>query len=127
MVTSQKLAETSFFPKSETFNFLFQPLWHHVWHKDVWGPDGYIGWYIDGLYSPTLPLVPSGLQLCASLDSTGETLEHVTGCLSSETTFSVILYTQHSSVRRCRDNKMTEKYQGLCSYVFAQTPMFCRL
>lgn len=63
-----------------------------------------------------LSVVPSCLQLWALLDSTGETLEHVTGCLSTETTFSVILYTQHSSVRRCRDNKMTEKYQGLFSH-----------
>ncbi|XP_050928728.1 complement component C6 isoform X2 [Lates calcarifer] len=46
------------------------------------------------------------------LKSSGQTEEHVKGCLNSETTWSIILYTEHSRVSRCSDNKMTEKYEG---------------
>ncbi|XP_056146818.1 complement component C6 [Lampris incognitus] len=49
------------------------------------------------------------------LISSGETEEHVKGCLKDETTWTVILYTEHRSVTRCKNNKMTEKYQG--SYI----------
>lgn len=47
-----------------------------------------------------------------SHDPTGVTDEQAASCLSKDTTFSVILYTQHSSVKRCSDDKMTQKYQG---------------
>lgn len=43
---------------------------------------------------------------------TGETVEHLTSCVGRETTWSIILYTEHSSVSRCNDNRMTQKYQG---------------
>ncbi|CAJ1070867.1 complement component C6 [Xyrichtys novacula] len=49
------------------------------------------------------------------LKSSGETEEHVRGCLARELTWTVILYTESRSVTRCRDNTMTQKYQG--SYV----------
>ncbi|KAM7369336.1 hypothetical protein PAMP_013611 [Pampus punctatissimus] len=49
------------------------------------------------------------------LTSSGETVEHVKGCLAKETAWTIILYTQYSSVTRCNDNKMTQKYQG--SYI----------
>lgn len=49
------------------------------------------------------------------LTSSGETVESFGGCLSQETTWSIIIYTQHSSVKRCGNNRMTEKYQG--SYI----------
>nr|XP_019968299.1 PREDICTED: complement component C6 [Paralichthys olivaceus] len=56
------------------------------------------------------------------LTSSGETEEHITGCLSRETSWTVILYTEHSSVRRCSDNRMTEKYKG--SYIQAAEKSF---
>ncbi|XP_051794584.1 complement component C6 [Acanthochromis polyacanthus] len=49
------------------------------------------------------------------LKSSGETEEHISSCLNQETTWSVIVYTTHSSVSRCADNTMTKKYQG--SYI----------
>uniref|UniRef100_A0A3Q3AAQ0 Complement component 6, duplicate 1 n=1 Tax=Kryptolebias marmoratus TaxID=37003 RepID=A0A3Q3AAQ0_KRYMA len=49
------------------------------------------------------------------LTTSGQTDEHVTGCLSRETGFTVILYTQYSKTARCTNNRMTEKYQG--SYI----------
>lgn len=49
--------------------------------------------------------------------TSGETLAHTRGCLNSETFLFVILYAQSTSVHRCSDNKMTEKYSG--SYVQA--------
>ncbi|XP_075935885.1 complement component C6 [Anarhichas minor] len=49
------------------------------------------------------------------LSSSGETEEHITNCLGREIAWTVILYTQYSSVTRCTDNRMTEKYQG--SYI----------
>lgn len=52
----------------------------------------------------------------ALLSLTGTTEEHIRGCLAQETTWTVILYTQHSSVLRCSDNRMTEKYQGNISF-----------
>ncbi|TMS08229.1 Complement component C6 [Larimichthys crocea] len=42
----------------------------------------------------------------------GSTEEHFSDCLSRETTWTIILYSQHSSVTRCNDNRMTQKYQG---------------
>ncbi|XP_069017032.1 complement component C6 [Embiotoca jacksoni] len=56
------------------------------------------------------------------LTSSGETEERVKGCLSRETTWSVILYTEHSSVTRCSDNRMTQTYQG--SYIQAAEKSF---
>ncbi|XP_031711545.1 complement component C6 [Anarrhichthys ocellatus] len=49
------------------------------------------------------------------LSSSGETEEHIKDCLGREIAWTVILYTQYSSVTRCTDNRMTEKYQG--SYI----------
>lgn len=46
------------------------------------------------------------------LKSSGETEEHISGCLRRETGWTVILYTEYSSVSRCTNNRMTEKYQG---------------
>ncbi|XP_035523720.1 complement component C6 [Morone saxatilis] len=46
------------------------------------------------------------------IKSSGETVEHVRGCLNKETTWTVILYTESSKVSRCNDNKMTKKYEG---------------
>lgn len=56
------------------------------------------------------------------LTSSGETEEHTKGCLSRDTTWTIILYTEHSSVTRCSDNKMTQKYQG--SYIQAAEKSF---
>lgn len=56
------------------------------------------------------------------LTSSGQTEEHIKGCLASETTWTIILYTEHSSVSRCSDNRMTQKYQG--SYVQAAERSF---
>ncbi|CAG5867193.1 unnamed protein product [Menidia menidia] len=56
------------------------------------------------------------------MKSSGETEEHVKGCLSQETTFTVILYTEHSSATRCTDNRMTEKYEG--SFIQASEKSF---
>ncbi|KAM3599925.1 uncharacterized protein V6R79_013879 [Siganus canaliculatus] len=56
------------------------------------------------------------------LTSSGETVDTVVGCLSHETTWTVILYTEHRSVTRCTDNKMTQKYQG--SYIQAAEKSF---
>ncbi|XP_029300184.1 complement component C6 [Cottoperca gobio] len=56
------------------------------------------------------------------LTSSGETEEHIKGCLGRETTWTIIVYTEHSSVTRCSDNKMTEKYQG--SYIQAAEKSF---
>ncbi|KAM6901408.1 complement component C6 isoform 1-T2 [Lycodopsis pacificus] len=49
------------------------------------------------------------------LSSSGETEEHAIDCLGRESAWTVILYTQYSSVTRCSNNRMTEKYQG--SYI----------
>uniref|UniRef100_A0A8P4KJ15 Complement component 6, duplicate 2 n=1 Tax=Dicentrarchus labrax TaxID=13489 RepID=A0A8P4KJ15_DICLA len=46
------------------------------------------------------------------IKSSGTTAEHVKGCLNRETTWTIILYTEHSRVSRCDDNKMTKKYEG---------------
>lgn len=43
----------------------------------------------------------------------GESNERISGCLSRETGWTVILYSESSSVSRCTNNRMTEKYQGL--------------
>ncbi|CAN9504791.1 unnamed protein product [Ophioblennius macclurei] len=56
------------------------------------------------------------------LTTSGETEEHVKGCLRQESTWTVILYTEHSNVQRCGDNKMTEKYRG--SYIQAAEKSF---
>lgn len=47
--------------------------------------------------------------------ASAQTEEQFSGCLSRDSTWSVILYTQHSSVTRCTNNKMTEKHEG--SYI----------
>uniref|UniRef100_A0A8D0ADR9 Complement component 6, duplicate 2 n=1 Tax=Sander lucioperca TaxID=283035 RepID=A0A8D0ADR9_SANLU len=49
------------------------------------------------------------------LTTSGQTEEHTMGCLGRETTWTIILYTEHSSVTRCHDNRMTQKYEG--SYI----------
>ncbi|XP_033502624.2 complement component C6 isoform X2 [Epinephelus lanceolatus] len=56
------------------------------------------------------------------LKSSGQTTEHVVGCLSQETSWSVIFYSEHSRVHRCGDNKMTQKYEG--SYIKAAEKSF---
>ncbi|XP_071769942.2 complement component C6 [Centroberyx gerrardi] len=56
------------------------------------------------------------------LKSSGETVERTKGCLARETTWTIIIYTQHSSANRCSDNRMTEKYEG--SYVQAAEKSF---
>ncbi|XP_028273753.1 complement component C6 [Parambassis ranga] len=56
------------------------------------------------------------------LTSSGETEEHLTGCLHRETAWSVILYTEYRSAHRCTNNRMTEKYQG--SYIQAAEKSF---
>lgn len=56
------------------------------------------------------------------LKSSGETEEHIVGCLNRELTWSVILYTEHSRVSRCTDSRMTQKFQG--SYVQASEKSF---
>lgn len=65
------------------------------------------------------------MLVLSSFVSTGVTEEHVTGCLNQQTTWTVILYTEHRSSHRCVNNRMTEKYQGckqnnlkLTDYVF---------
>ncbi|XP_070780240.1 complement component C6 [Enoplosus armatus] len=67
--------------------------------------EGKLGGHYDLLYQ-------FNREVLRSLD---QTEEHVSGCLNKETTFTVILYSQHSSVTRCSNNRMTEKYQG--SYI----------
>ncbi|XP_029024265.1 complement component C6 [Betta splendens] len=54
--------------------------------------------------------------------ASGVTDEQTASCLSRETTFTVILYSQHSSVTRCNDDKMTQKYEG--SYIKASEKSF---
>uniref|UniRef100_A0A8C5H010 Complement component C6 n=1 Tax=Gouania willdenowi TaxID=441366 RepID=A0A8C5H010_GOUWI len=49
------------------------------------------------------------------LKTSGETEEHTEGCLKKESTLILIIYNQHSSANRCRNNRMTEKSQG--SYI----------
>ncbi|XP_071321962.1 complement component C6 isoform X1 [Trachinotus anak] len=56
------------------------------------------------------------------LNTSGETEEHVKGCLHDETFWTVILYTEYSSVTRCTDNRMTQKYRG--SYIQAAEKSF---
>ncbi|XP_041826207.1 complement component C6 isoform X1 [Melanotaenia boesemani] len=56
------------------------------------------------------------------LRTSGESEEHFEGCLGSETAFTVILYTQYSSVTRCKNNRMTEKYEG--SYIKSSEKSF---
>ncbi|XP_012732976.2 complement component C6 [Fundulus heteroclitus] len=56
------------------------------------------------------------------LKSSGETEEHIKGCLRRDTGWTVILYTEYSSVSRCTNNRMTEKYHG--SYIQASEKSF---
>lgn len=60
----------------------------------------------------SVPLYLHHVALCSS-SPTGQTEEHIKGCLARETTWTIILYTEHSSVTRCSDNRMTQKYQGV--------------
>lgn len=50
-----------------------------------------------------------------TLKASGESEETFKGCVGEETFFTVILYTQYSSVTRCRDEKTTETSRG--SYI----------
>ncbi|KAF7655351.1 hypothetical protein LDENG_00057380 [Lucifuga dentata] len=56
------------------------------------------------------------------LTSSGVTEQHVKGCLTSETSWTVILYTEIHSSHRCSDDRMTQKYQG--SYIQAAEKSF---
>ncbi|XP_074546866.1 complement component C6 [Halichoeres trimaculatus] len=56
------------------------------------------------------------------LQSSGETEEHFSGCLSRELAWTCILYTEYSGTTRCSDNRMTQKYQG--SYVQSSEKSF---
>lgn len=44
--------------------------------------------------------------------ASGESEEHFRGCVQQETFFTVILYSQYSDVKRCRNEDTTETYQG---------------
>lgn len=57
-------------------------------------------------------------------DAVGETEEHIQGCLFRETTWTVILYSEHSSATRCRNNRMTEKYSGFYKIFTLLLPTF---
>lgn len=56
------------------------------------------------------------------LRSSGQSEEHIRGCLKRETSWSIILYSQHSSATRCSDDTITEKHQG--SYIQAAEKSF---
>lgn len=56
------------------------------------------------------------------LSSSSLTEEQVKSCLSRDSTWTVILYTEHRSVSRCNDNRMTEKYEG--SFIQASEKSF---
>ncbi|XP_068190258.1 complement component C6 [Antennarius striatus] len=56
------------------------------------------------------------------ITSSGQTEEHFRGCLAKDSTWSIILYTEHRSVLRCSDTRITEKYQG--SYIQAAEKSF---
>ncbi|XP_030290706.1 complement component C6 [Sparus aurata] len=56
------------------------------------------------------------------LKSSGQTEHNFMECLGRETGWSVIFYSQHSSVTRCSNNRMTEKYEG--SFVQASEKSF---
>ncbi|XP_029371389.1 complement component C6 [Echeneis naucrates] len=58
----------------------------------------------------------------AELKSSGLTEKESSSCLHDETFFTVILYTESSSVHRCRNTKITEKYQG--SFIQASEKSF---
>lgn len=59
------------------------------------------------------------------LTTSGDTEERVEGCLSKDTAWTVILYSEISSVTRCNNNKMTEKYQG--SYIQSAEKSFSQV
>uniref|UniRef100_A0A8C7LJS5 Complement component 6, duplicate 2 n=1 Tax=Oncorhynchus kisutch TaxID=8019 RepID=A0A8C7LJS5_ONCKI len=46
------------------------------------------------------------------LKNSGLTEEHTKGCLKSESSMSIIIYSQSSNVVRCSDNTMTQKHEG---------------
>ncbi|XP_023281375.1 complement component C6 isoform X2 [Seriola lalandi dorsalis] len=56
------------------------------------------------------------------LTTSGETLEHTSGCLKTESTWTIIVYTEQKDVTRCTNTKITEKYQG--SYIQASEKSF---
>ncbi|XP_038136581.1 complement component C6 isoform X1 [Cyprinodon tularosa] len=56
------------------------------------------------------------------LKSSGDSDERISGCLSRETGWTVILYSEYSSMSRCTNNRMTEKYQG--SFIQASEKSF---
>ncbi|XP_040914699.1 complement component C6 [Toxotes jaculatrix] len=49
------------------------------------------------------------------LTSSGVTEEHFRSCLGTETTWTILLYTEHRRVTRCSNDRMTERHQG--SYI----------
>ncbi|XP_057674285.1 complement component C6 isoform X1 [Corythoichthys intestinalis] len=51
------------------------------------------------------------------LTSSGESEDHVKGCLGRETKWTVVLYTPQRPLPMCSDSKMTQKYNG--SYIQA--------
>uniref|UniRef100_A0A8C7V4R0 Complement component 6, duplicate 1 n=1 Tax=Oncorhynchus mykiss TaxID=8022 RepID=A0A8C7V4R0_ONCMY len=46
------------------------------------------------------------------LKNSGLTEEHTKGCLKSESSMFIIIYSQSSNVVRCSDNTMTQKHEG---------------
>uniref|UniRef100_A0A674AXB7 Complement component 6, duplicate 2 n=1 Tax=Salmo trutta TaxID=8032 RepID=A0A674AXB7_SALTR len=46
------------------------------------------------------------------LKNSGLTEEHTKGCLKSESSMVIIIYSRRSNVVRCSDNTMTEKHEG---------------
>ncbi|XP_058473381.1 complement component C6 isoform X2 [Solea solea] len=56
------------------------------------------------------------------INTSGESEEQFKGCLSRETTWTIILYTEHKSVTRCTNTRTTEKYKG--SYIQAAEKSF---
>ncbi|CAB1455493.1 unnamed protein product [Pleuronectes platessa] len=59
------------------------------------------------------------------LTSSGETTEHMIGCLGKETSWTAVLYSQHGSAPLCSSNTMTQKYKG--SYIQAAEKSFSRV
>ncbi|CAF88385.1 unnamed protein product, partial [Tetraodon nigroviridis] len=88
---------------------IFQRFGTHYYHSGV------LGGRYDLLYQYSREQLQSSGAVKSKIAGTTE--EHLSGCLAQETSWTVILYSQHSSVLRCSDNRMTEKFQG--SYIQA--------
>ncbi|XP_034403036.1 complement component C6 [Cyclopterus lumpus] len=56
------------------------------------------------------------------ISSSGVTEERIKSCLGRDTMWTVILYTEYSSVTRCSDDRMTQNYKG--SYIQAAEKSF---